>query len=184
VHIGGGFLLLRRDGVFFFVLPIAANQDRRTIQVFKRRTYAELDDVGDGGGAARDTRAVHRHVLSADDRTGPGRRHACRAIGAAGPAQAIVAGVVGAGATAVLHRSRFGRRTGPDAARDPSVNLDIGQPVAVPAWQTDTDGRCTSRVQYRGAQWDVEMAAGQACTPGPCTIVEIRGSRLIVAPLH
>jgi membrane protein implicated in regulation of membrane protease activity len=105
-------------------------------------------------------------------------------LGAAGPAQAIVAGVVGAGATAVQHRSRFGRRTGPDAARDPSVNLDIGQPVAVPAWQTDTDGRCTSRVQYRGAQWDVEMAAGQACTPGPCTIVEIRGSRLIVAPLH
>lgn len=103
-------------------------------------------------------------------------------LGFAGPAQAIVAGIVGAGATAVLHRSRLGRRVGPDAARDPSVNLDIGQPVAVPAWQTAADGRCTSRVQYRGAQWDVEMAEGQPCAPGTCTIVEVRGSRLIVAP--
>ncbi|MBA5638642.1 NfeD family protein [Duganella sp. LX20W] len=99
--------------------------------------------------------------------------------GAGTPAQTMVAALVGLVATAVLRRSKFGRPTRGDPARDPNVNLDIGQTVNVPQWQ---DG--TARVMYRGAQWDVELAPGAhaPATPGQYTIREVRGSRLIVAP--
>lgn len=99
------------------------------------------------------------------------------ALAAAGmPLQTLVAATVGIVATAVLRRSKFGRPTRTDAARDPNVNLDIGQTVHVPQWQ---DG--TARVMYRGALWDVELAPGAAPAPGVYTIREVRGSRLIVA---
>ena len=93
--------------------------------------------------------------------------------------QTLVAAVVGVLATWVLRRSKFGRHKPVDAARDPNVNLDIGQTVTVPAWQ---DG--AARVMYRGALWDVELehGAGPAtAAPGQYTIRAIRGSRLIVA---
>jgi len=100
------------------------------------------------------------------------------ALGGAGlPAQAIVAGVVGVLATGLLHRSRFGRRQGRhDAARDRNVNLDIGQRVTVPAWDK---GR--ARVMYRGALWDVELGQGATPQAGDFRIVEVQGSRLVVA---
>ncbi|MQA36634.1 NfeD family protein [Rugamonas aquatica] len=95
--------------------------------------------------------------------------------------QTLLAAVVGVAATVLLRRSRFGKlenRT--EAARDPNVNMDIGQTVHVPAWQ---DG--AARVMYRGALWDVELetgaAAGSGAAPGQYTIREVRGSRLIVA---
>lgn len=97
--------------------------------------------------------------------------------GAGTPAQTLVAALVGLVATAVLRRSKFGRPTRSDTARDPNVNLDIGQTVNVAHWK---DG--TARVMYRGAQWDVELAPGAHATPGQYTIREVRGSRLIVAP--
>ncbi|HJV03189.1 MAG TPA: NfeD family protein [Burkholderiaceae bacterium] len=99
--------------------------------------------------------------------------------GAGTPAQTMVAALVGLVATAVLRRSKFGRPSRSDTARDPNVNLDIGQTVNVPQWQ---DG--TARVMYRGAQWDVELAPGAhaLAAPGLYTIREVRGSRLIVAP--
>ncbi|MBA5607456.1 NfeD family protein [Duganella sp. FT3S] len=97
--------------------------------------------------------------------------------GAGTPAQTMVAALVGLVATAVLRRSKFGRPTRSDTARDPNVNLDIGQTVNVAQWK---DG--TARVMYRGAQWDVELAPGAHATPGQYTIREVRGSRLIVAP--
>jgi membrane protein implicated in regulation of membrane protease activity len=95
-----------------------------------------------------------------------------------GPAmQLLVAALVGIAATVVLRRSRYGRaQERVQAERDPNVNLDIGQTVHVPAWQ---DG--VARVMYRGALWDVELAPGAIATPGPHTIREVRGSRLIVA---
>ncbi len=74
--------------------------------------------------------------------------------------QLIVAAVVGVAATVALRRSRFGRRRKTDAARDPNVNLDIGQTRARArvAWQ-----RCAghARAMYRGALWDVELAPGE-----------------------
>ncbi len=96
--------------------------------------------------------------------------------GAGGPVQTLVAAAIGLAATAILHRSRFGKPAKLDATRDRNVNLDIGQRVAVPEWQ---DGR--ARVMYRGALWDVELGPGALPEAGDYRIVEVRGSRLIVA---
>jgi membrane protein implicated in regulation of membrane protease activity len=97
--------------------------------------------------------------------------------GAGTPVETKVAGLVGLVGTGVVRGSNFGRPSRSDTARDPNVNLDIGQTVNVPQWQ---DG--TARVMYRGAQWDVELAPGAHAAPGQYTIREVRGSRLIVAP--
>jgi membrane protein implicated in regulation of membrane protease activity len=96
--------------------------------------------------------------------------------GAAAPVQAIGAAVVGVLATGLLHRSRFGHPAKTDARRDRNVNLDIGQRVTVPAWD---NGR--ARVMYRGALWDVELTHGAAPHAGEFRIVEVQGSRLVVA---
>jgi membrane protein implicated in regulation of membrane protease activity len=97
-------------------------------------------------------------------------------LGAAMPVQTIVAAVVGIAGTGILHRSRLGRRSKVDPARDQNVNLDIGERVAVDAWQ---GGR--ARVMYRGALWDVELGPGAQPQAGDFRIVEVQGSRLIVA---
>lgn len=98
------------------------------------------------------------------------------ASGASGSVQTFVAAAVGLVATAILHRSRFGRPARTEASRDRNVNLDIGQRVAVTEWQ---QGR--ARVMYRGALWDVELGPGALAEAGDFRIVEVRGSRLIVA---
>ena len=97
-------------------------------------------------------------------------------LGVSGPIQTLIAAGVGLVATAVLHRSRFGRSAKSNATRDPNVNLDIGARVAVPHWQ---DGR--ARVMYRGALWDVELGPGALPEAGEYRIVEVQGNRLIVA---
>jgi membrane protein implicated in regulation of membrane protease activity len=97
-------------------------------------------------------------------------------LGAAMPVQTIIAAVVGIVATGILHRSRLGRRSRVDPARDQNVNLDIGERVAVDVWQ---GGR--ARVMYRGALWDVELGPGAQPQAGDFRIVEVQGSRLIVA---
>jgi membrane protein implicated in regulation of membrane protease activity len=98
------------------------------------------------------------------------------------PWQAAVAAVVGIAATLLLRRSRFGKPARMDAARDPNVNLDIGQRIGVDRWS----GGC-ARVMYRGALWDVELAPGfvppgDAIVHSIYIICEVRGSRLIVKP--
>jgi len=97
-------------------------------------------------------------------------------LGAGLPLQAVVAGAIGVLATGLLHRSRFGHPARQDARRDSNVNLDIGQRVTVPAWD---NGR--ARVMYRGALWDVELGQGATPQAGDFRIVEVRGSRLVVA---
>jgi membrane protein implicated in regulation of membrane protease activity len=97
-------------------------------------------------------------------------------LGASGPVQTLTAAAVGLVATSVLHRSRFGRPAKGNPNRDHNVNLDIGERVTVAAWQ---DGR--ARVMYRGAPWDVELGPGALPEAGEFRIVEIQGSRLIVA---
>jgi membrane protein implicated in regulation of membrane protease activity len=97
-------------------------------------------------------------------------------MGMAPSMQFLAAAVVGVVATGVLHRSRFGRPAKGDAARDPNVNLDIGQNVNVDAW---SDGK--ARVMYRGAMWDIDLAPGALPGVGAFRIVEMRGSRLVVA---
>ena len=90
--------------------------------------------------------------------------------------QLTVAATVGVLATLLLRRSRFGGAHKGDSARDPNVNMDIGQTVAVDTWN---DGQ--ARVLYRGAQWDVMLAPDCAPEPGTFTIREVQGSRLIVS---
>jgi len=97
-------------------------------------------------------------------------------IGLDVPQQTVVAAIVGASATVLLRRSRWGRRPEGDAARNRDVNLDIGQDVVVDAWE---HGR--SRVMYRGAMWDVELSPNAQAGAGRYKIVEVQGNRLIVA---
>lgn len=92
--------------------------------------------------------------------------------------QLVCAGIVGAMATYGLRRSKWGRISHRRLARDPNVNLDIGQTLRVDVW--NEDGR-TARATYRGALWDVELEHGADSSPGIFTIREIRGNRLIVS---
>lgn len=94
--------------------------------------------------------------------------------------QLLVAAAIGFAAVGLLRRSRFGKMNKEEAARDPNVILDIGQSVRVELW-SELDGTSTSRVRYRGAEWDVELAPGNAAQAGQFIIREVRGSRLIVA---
>ena len=91
------------------------------------------------------------------------------------PGQMLVAALVAIAATVLLRRRRRNEPANVDAARDPNVNLDIGQSVQVPRW----DGH-TARVMYRGALWDVELAPDTVPQAGTFTIREVRGSTLIV----
>ncbi len=64
-----------------------------------------------------------------------------------------------------------------DASRNANVNLDIGQTVQVEQWSPAG----TARVWYRGAQWQAELAAGEAAAPGTYLITEVRGTRLVLS---
>ena len=97
-------------------------------------------------------------------------------------AQCATAGAVAALAVVLLRRSKWGKQNKTDAAKDSNVNLDIGQVLHVAQWQADGQARFTARVQYRGAQWDVQLLPGCEAKTGPCVIREVRGSQLIVAP--
>ncbi|MFP3562713.1 NfeD family protein [Paraburkholderia sp. SIMBA_030] len=95
--------------------------------------------------------------------------------GAAADLQFAVAAVVALAAVLLLRRSRFGRRPRKEASRNPDVNLDIGQTLTVPAWHERR-----ARANYRGAQWDVELAAGEPEDAQVYEITQLRGSCLVV----
>jgi membrane protein implicated in regulation of membrane protease activity len=101
-------------------------------------------------------------------------------FGASNPLQTIVAAAVGVVATYALRRSKLGKLTKTNSARDRNVNLDIGETLTVEQWKPGSDGRHTARVMYRGAMWDVELEHGAHTGPGLFTIREVRGSRLLV----
>ena len=101
-------------------------------------------------------------------------------VGLAFPAQAIVAAIIAVFGIAGLRRSRYGRVTREDAARNRNVNLDIGEVLRVDAWSPER----RARVQYRGAAWDVELAPHATASGGEFRIVEVRGNVLVVAPKH
>lgn len=87
--------------------------------------------------------------------------------------QLVVAAGIGLAGSLWLRRSRAGRTT---PAADALQNLDVGQALRIDHW---TAAR-TARASYRGAQWDVELAAGEEPLPGDFVIKEIHGSRLVV----
>lgn len=100
--------------------------------------------------------------------------------GASASVQLAVAAVVGVIATYGLRRNKWGKAGESDVARNPDVNLDIGQALIVDTWGGEQGGVRTARVMYRGAQWDVELEAGAPAVPGTYIIHEVRGNRLIV----
>lgn len=94
------------------------------------------------------------------------------------PVQAVLAALVAVIGIAGLWRTRFGHAARENAARNRNVNLDIGEMLRVDAWSPER----RARVQYRGAEWDVELAPPAPATGGEFRIVEVRGNVLVVAP--
>jgi len=90
--------------------------------------------------------------------------------------QWVLAAAVGGGSVLVWWRVKKSRPGAAPAQANHDVNMDIGATVQVDAWHND--GRAS--VRYRGAQWDAELAAGEAASVGPYTIVEVIGSRLVL----
>lgn len=97
-----------------------------------------------------------------------------------GTTQSVIAAAVAAVATYALRRSKLGRPEHIDAARDPDVNLDIGQALEVGEWHMLSDTAAVARVMYRGALWDAELASGGTAVPGLFMIQEVQGNRLIL----
>lgn len=95
--------------------------------------------------------------------------------GAAPHVQIGAASAVAIVAMIVLRRSGFGRKQKRDTSTNPDVNLDIGATVTVDAWH---DGR--ARVQYRGADWDVELASGERGDARVYQVSAVRGNCLVV----
>ena len=96
--------------------------------------------------------------------------------GAGAAAQYTAAALVALAAVLALRRTRFGRRRQQrDASANPDVNPDIGARLEVETWR---DGR--ARVQYRGAEWDVELAPGARADARLYEIAAVRANRLIV----
>ncbi len=86
-------------------------------------------------------------------------------------AQCIIAAVCGFVCVFIAHRWRMkhGRPL-------PQQAHDIGQTVRVRHWNDDG----TARVEYRGTQWDAELASPDIPRSETMVIVGLRGSNLIV----
>jgi membrane protein implicated in regulation of membrane protease activity len=92
-------------------------------------------------------------------------------LGVALPLQLVVAGVVAVAGTMVAHKWR-GARVPP-----PTPSLDLGQSVRVIDWKDDG----TARVNYRGTQWNAELADPGVARAETMYIVGTRGSTLVIA---
>lgn len=88
--------------------------------------------------------------------------------------QAVAAGAVGGGAVVAWHLLRRREPAPPPVAANPDVNLDVGERVAVSAWNADG----TARVSYRGAGWNARYVGEGAPRPGPHVIAEMRHNEL------
>lgn len=87
--------------------------------------------------------------------------------------QFTIAAVIGFGGSVGLRKSRFGKAS---TTANPLQQMDAGQRVHVDAWNENR----SARANYRGAPWDVELAAGEAAVGGEFEIVEVRANRLVV----
>jgi membrane protein implicated in regulation of membrane protease activity len=93
-------------------------------------------------------------------------------LGASLPMQLIIGGALSAIALAIAHYSRKGIAMPPSMAP-----LDRGQSVRVHKWNADG----TARVEYRGTQWNAELAAPDTARAATMYIVATRGSTLVVS---
>jgi len=92
-------------------------------------------------------------------------------LGASVPVQLLIGGALGLALTMVAHRWRM-RRSLPAPAP-----LDFGHSVHVLEWKDDG----SARVNYRGTQWDAELAAPGETRAETMYIVGTRGSTLLIA---
>src|SRR6185295_3262709 len=92
-------------------------------------------------------------------------------LGAALPVQLIIGGVLSVAGTMAAHRWRRQR------VPPPTPSLDLGQSVRVLEWKDDG----SARVNYRGTQWDAELAAPGVPRAETMYIVGTRGSTLLIA---
>jgi membrane protein implicated in regulation of membrane protease activity len=90
--------------------------------------------------------------------------------------QLVVAAAIGLGGSLWLRSTRFGKRLH-ERGDDRVQNMDIGQSLRVDQWTTPH----STRAQYRGTVWDVELAPGEQPVAGEFVIREIHANRLIVA---
>jgi membrane protein implicated in regulation of membrane protease activity len=84
-----------------------------------------------------------------------------------------------AGGACVLIWRQWRMRSHSEAASALAADeaLDIGERVQVQTWRADG----STSVKYRGAQWEAILAPGQIAQAGVFTIVEVHGSRLVLA---
>jgi membrane protein implicated in regulation of membrane protease activity len=92
------------------------------------------------------------------------------------PGQLMVAAVFAGGSVLVGRRYRKKISASLNLDGAPGGNLDLGATVQVDTWRADG----TSTVKYRGANWEVGLADGEAPSPGTHRIVKVVGSRLIL----
>ena len=92
-------------------------------------------------------------------------------LGASLTMQMIVGGALSAAALAIAH---YWRKRMVSSTMAP---LDRGQPVRVHRWNADG----TARVEYRGTQWNAEIAAPDTIRATTMYIVDTRGSTLVLS---
>ncbi len=92
--------------------------------------------------------------------------------------QLLAAALVGGGAVTAWHLKRNVRPASEPASANKDVNLDVGETVHIAHWKDDG----TAITHYRGAQWTVVAAPDAPQQSGSYRIVEVVGSRLVVAP--
>ena len=98
-------------------------------------------------------------------------------LGLATGGQIMAAALLGGGAVVAWHLRRSQQPKPLPAGANPDVNLDIGSLVRVNHWQTDG----TTRVHYRGSDWDARHVGSGAAAPGDHRIRAIEGNCLLLA---
>jgi len=93
-------------------------------------------------------------------------------LGGSPSMQMLASGVLAVAGTIAAHQWRKLHAMPP-----PQTGLDVGQEVQVLAWHDNG----TARVNYRGTQWDAEIAAPSAARAQTMYIVDTRGSTLVIA---
>lgn len=99
-------------------------------------------------------------------------------LGLSVPVQIVVAAVVGGGATALWNWRKAKAVPAAPAAQNRDVNLDVGERVHVSRWTAER----TTRVQYRGSQWEARLAPGAPAHAGEHVVSAVEGNWLVLAP--
>ena len=97
-------------------------------------------------------------------------------LGLAFSGQLLAAAMVGGGATLAWHMWRQRRHALAAPGANRNFNLDIGEQVSVERWEPDG----TTRIDYRGAQWNARYAGDGEPEPGLHVIRGIESNRLLL----